>query len=150
MTNPGSVLDTTGLKALYRFFGGSLADQHALLGSLTATGDFATAAGRQGDPQGAYSTAAAAVPSWISSASDSLGLTDFSLSYWFKGTDQRDALRLVSANTSVRSIFSNNHYVGGQTANANSATAQNGQWHHVAFDLDTEHYWRPPKLFSNT
>ena len=138
VTNQGFPIDTNGLKAMYRFYGGSLLNEVNGGIDLTPTGDIYPVTDRIGGINGAYSTDTAIVTSYLSGGPDSLGLDDFSLSYWFKGSENTNAIELLGAGQNILSTSSNRHYINSlgsiwvQNDNTNGTTVENGNWHHLA------------------
>ena len=140
VTNPEGNLDTAALRALYRFYDGSLLANAGSLGLLTAIGNPAFVTDRTGTPGAAFSTDTSSVLTYLTSGASNLSLDGFTISYWFKGNVHNNSLYLRTPYGDVISGQSNRHYVGSANLfvdNANGNAVKNGQWNHIAFS------WQP-------
>ena len=131
----GTRIDTSNLKAMYRFFNGSRANYHGPLGTLIRQGGVNNAIGRHGDENGAYSTEGTNNIAYLTSSAVPLNMQELSVSYWFKGDNSSYVLNLLDdQNNGAISTLNNRHTVYGNAAIAYASSALNdGKWHHLAF-----------------
>ncbi|NNC95781.1 MAG: PKD domain-containing protein [Chitinophagales bacterium] len=136
VSNPDAPVDTSGLKALYRIYGGSLVNFASGFSNASKTGDIVEVPGRLGEMGGAYSNDSATAAAYFSSTRSNLtALDSFTLSYWFKGTDHEVAIALSNPSVTqfIASSLSGVHAINSPANGvALGSGITNNNWHHVA------------------
>lgn len=143
VSNPGTIVDTSGLLGLYRFFNANITNYGGPLGTLIKQGGVQRTDGRHGDPNGAWSTEGTNQVAALTSATDeNIAPQELTVSYWFKGSNSQYLFNLLDDNNNgVRSTLSSRHYVlGNSSAYFNPSSVEDNSWHHLAFT------WTPDSI----
>lgn len=118
----------------FEFFDGSSIDEAGTFSSLTSSEELIFVNGKDGDIQGAIE-----LDSQSYSATGSSGtISDFSLSYWYKGGNAQELMSIgADPSFGYSGLSGSNHVLNGNNISAGSAsTIQNGTWNHLALTVD--------------
>lgn len=116
----------------YTFTNGSLQGTNIGTPDLTASATLTATTGRAGDLNGAFEYG----PETASFTNGTVGLEQFTVSFWYKGNNTDYALQLFDENGAERFRVQNNAYfVNGQSFaqdNCSNCLIEDGNFHHVA------------------
>ena len=118
----------------FEFFDGSSIDEAGTFSSLTSSEELIFVNGKDGDIQGAIE-----LDSQSYSAAGSNGtISDFSLSYWYKGGNAQGLMSIgAEPSFGYSGLSGSNHVLNGNNISAGSAsTIQNGTWNHLAITVN--------------